>query len=165
MLIQQELLDEATRLLKHKHEIPLIESEEDGPEFVHHQEWEGNGVGLNICEIRVDGVMPARFIEYFKNCATILPQINDRLQIERVDEDGDFKVYHQRYEMPFMINNRSFFTTHYHIEGCEPGEYQFIMSDHGNEKYAEKHGALASRNVVGFFHLNFFGVRPIRNQK
>ena len=38
--------------------------------------------------------------------------------------------------MPIMISNRSFFNTYYHIDGCEPGEYQFIVSGLGNEKFA-----------------------------
>ena len=65
--------------------------------------------------------------------------------------------------MPFMIANRSFFNTYYHIDGCEPGEYQFIVSGVGNEQFAKKHARLASRDVVGCIHLNFIGVRPIRN--
>lgn len=70
---------------------------------------------------------------------------------------------HQRYEMPFMINNRSFFNTYYHIDGSEPGEYQFIVSGMGNEKFAKKHARLAGRDVIGIININFIGVRPIRN--
>ena len=27
--------------------------------------WEGNGTALNICEVKVEDVMPSQFIEYF----------------------------------------------------------------------------------------------------
>ena len=66
--------------------------------------------------------------------------------------------------MPFMINNRSFFNTYYHIDGCEPGEYQFIVSGQGNEKFAKKHARVAGRDVIGRIDINFIGVRPIRNK-
>jgi len=65
--------------------------------------------------------------------------------------------------MPFMINNRSFFNTYYHIDGCEPGEYQFIISGRGNEAFAKKHARIANRDVIGIIDINLFSVRPIRN--
>ena len=65
--------------------------------------------------------------------------------------------------MPFMIKNRSFFNTYYHIDGCEPGEYQFIVSGIGNEKFAKKHASIAGSDVVGIIDINFIGVRPILN--
>ena len=78
--------------------------------------------------------------------------------------DGDFKIVHQRYEMPIMISNRSFFNTYYHIDGCEPGEYQFIVSGRGNERFAAKHAGVAGRDVIGQILINFISVRPIRNK-
>ena len=65
--------------------------------------------------------------------------------------------------MPFMIANRSFFNTYYHIDGCEPGEYQFIVSGVGNEKFAQKHSRIAGKDVIGIILINFIGVRPIRD--
>ena len=65
--------------------------------------------------------------------------------------------------MPLMISNRSFYNCYYHIDGCEAGEYQFIVSGVGNEAFAKKHARLAGRDVVGLIHINFIGVRPIRN--
>ena len=62
-----------------------------------------------------------------------------------------------------MINNRSFFNTYYHIDGCEPGEYQFIVSGKGNEEFAKKHARIAGKDVTGIILINFIGVRPIRN--
>lgn len=125
--------------------------------------WEGNGTALNLCELRVSDVMPEQFIEFFRNQQNILPQYNKKVDIEVVDSDGDFKIYHQRFEMPFMINNRSFFNTYYHIDGCEAGEYQFIVSGVGNEEFVKKHKRKANRNVIGLIHVNYIGVRPIRN--
>lgn len=66
--------------------------------------------------------------------------------------------------MPVMISNRSFFNTYYHIDGCEPGEYQFIVSGIGNEEFVKKHTKIIGRDVVGIVNLNFIGVRPIRNK-
>lgn len=66
--------------------------------------------------------------------------------------------------MPVMISNRSFFNTYYHIDGCEPGEYQFIVSGIGNEEFVKKHSRIVGRDVVGVINLNFIGVRPIRNK-
>ena len=63
-----------------------------------------------------------------------------------------------------MINNRSFFNTYYHIDGCEPGEYQFIVSGLGNQAYAQKHSRIVGRDVLGTVNINFIGVRPIRNK-
>ena len=67
--------------------------------------------------------------------------------------------------MPFMITNRSFFNTYYHIDGAEPGEYQFIVSGLGNEKFAIKHARVAKKDVIGRVDLNFIGVRPLRNKE
>ena len=92
-----------------------------------------------------------------------MPSYNKKIFITPVDQDGDFQVVHQRYEMPFMIKNRSFFNTYYHIDGCEPGEYQFIVSGKGNEEFAKKHASIAGSDVVGIIDINFIGVRPIRN--
>ena len=125
--------------------------------------WEGNGTALNICEVKVEDAMPEQFIEYFKNQMEILPTYNKKVQITPVDWDGDFQIVHQRFEMPFMINNRSFYNTYYHIDGCEPGEYQFIVSGVGNEKFAQRHSRIAGKDVVGIILINFIGVRPIRN--
>ena len=66
--------------------------------------------------------------------------------------------------MPFMISNRSFFNTYYHIDGAEPGEYQFIVSGVGNEDFAQKHANLVKKDVVGRIELNFINIRPLRNQ-
>ena len=109
-------------------------------------------------------VMPEQFIEYFRNQMEILPSYNSKVSITPIDRDGDFQICHQRYEMPIMISNRSFFNTYYHIDGCEPGEYQFIVSGRGNEHFAAKHSRLAGRDVVGIVHINCIGVRPIRNK-
>jgi hypothetical protein len=115
-------------------------------------------------EVKVQDVMPEQFIEYFKNQMEILPRYNSKVSITQIDRDGDFKIFHQRYEMPIMISNRSFFNTYYHIDGCEPGEYQFIVSGRGNEHFVEKHSRLAGRDVVGIVDMNYIGVRPIRNK-
>lgn len=66
--------------------------------------------------------------------------------------------------MPFMINNRSFFNTYYHIDGCEPGEYQFIVSGLGNDRYVKKHHRIAGKDVIGTILINFIGISPIRNK-
>ena len=63
-----------------------------------------------------------------------------------------------------MIANRSFFNTYYHIDGEEPGEYQFIVSGKGNDKFAKKHGRTVGKDVKGKIDLNFIGVRPLRNK-
>ena len=41
--------------------------------------WEGNGTALNICEVKVEDVMPEQFIEYFKNQMEILPTYNKKV--------------------------------------------------------------------------------------
>lgn len=66
--------------------------------------------------------------------------------------------------MPFMIKNRSFFNTYYHIDGREPGEYQFIVSGIGNEEFIKKHKRKAKKDVIGHILLNYIGVRPIRDE-
>ena len=63
-----------------------------------------------------------------------------------------------------MVSNRSFFNTYYYIDGCEPGEFQFIVSGRGNEHFAEKHMRSAGRDVVGLMHLNMHNIKPIRNK-
>ena len=52
--------------------------------------WEGNGRALNICEVKVEDIMPEQFIEYFKNQMEILPKYNKKVQNRLVDWDGDF---------------------------------------------------------------------------
>lgn len=64
-----------------------------------------------------------------------------------------------------MLSNRSFFNTYYHIDGAEPGEYQFIASGHGNEEFARKHAAHAGKDVVGEVNINYIGIRPARNYR
>lgn len=71
---------------------------------------------------------------------------------------------HQRFEMPIMISNRSFFNTYYHIDGCEPGEYQFIISGIGNEHFAKTHKNLVGKDVLGLIKVNYLGIRPLKNQ-
>ena len=122
MQIQQQLLDEAMRVLARKREIPLVPTEE-GSGLVHHQLWEGHGTALNICELKVPDVMPEQFIDFFRNRMEILPTYHKKVQIKAIDKDGDFQIVHQRFEMPFMINNRSMFNTYYLIDGSEPGEF------------------------------------------
>ena len=80
-----------------------------------------------------------------------------------VDQEGGFDIVHQRFEMPAFISNRSFFNTYYHIDGSEPGEYQFIVSGRGNEHFVKKHKSRIGRDVVGRVNLNYMGIKPIRN--
>lgn len=65
--------------------------------------------------------------------------------------------------MPLLITNRSFFNTQYHIEGSEPGEYQFIVSGIGNDQYAKKHSKVCKSDVVGLFNMNYLGIKPIKD--
>lgn len=78
---------------------------------------------MNICELKVPDVMPEQFIDFFRNRMEILPTYHKKVQIKAIDKDGDFQIVHQRFEMPFMINNRSMFNTYYLIDGSEPGEF------------------------------------------
>lgn len=50
------------------------------------------------------------------------------------------------------------------MDGCEPGEYQFIVSGLGNEEFIKKHKRKAKKDVIGQIHLNYIGVRPIRDK-
>ena len=86
------------------------------------QKWEGN-TPLTIGEIRAHGIQPEKFIHYFSHYHELLPTYDKRISIQCVEKDGDFEVYHYKYEMPLLISNRSFFNTQYLIEGSEPGEY------------------------------------------
>ena len=56
--------------------------------------WEGNGTALNICEVKVEDVLPEQFIEYFKHQMEILPTYNKNVRITPVDWDGDFQIVH-----------------------------------------------------------------------
>ena len=49
--------------------------------LVQHQMWEGNGTALNICEVKVQDVMPNKFIDYFRNQMVILPSYNKKVKI------------------------------------------------------------------------------------
>ena len=121
-------------------------------------------MALSICEVKVQGVLPERFIDFFKNQVEVLPKYNNKLKLTPLEYDGDFQIVHWRLEMPFMITNRSFFNTYYHIEGAEAGEYQFLVSGLGNEELAKKHARVAGKDVVGLIYINFISVRPIRNK-
>ena len=149
-------------LLERKNDIPVIKDDKEN-HFKQHQLWEEQGIALNICEARIRDLLPIQFIEVLRNQLTTLPAYNKKVNLQKVDTDGDFDIIHQRYEMPFMIYNRSFFNTYYNIEGCEPGEYQFIVSGVGNEEFAKKHAKKCGRDVVGVVLINFIGVRPIKN--
>ena len=65
--------------------------------------------------------------------------------------------------MPLLISNRSFFNTQYLIEGSEPGEYQFIVSGLGNDKYRKKHNKLIKSDVFGTFNMNYLGIKPLHD--
>ena len=67
--------------------------------------------------------------------------------------------------MPFLLRNRSFFSCYYHIDGCEPGEYQFIVSSLGCEEMALKHEKMAGSDVLGNIRMVHIGVQPIRNKE
>ena len=78
--MQQSLLEEAFRLLARKREIPIVTTDEEN-NLVQHQMWEGNGTALNICEVKVQDVMPNKFIDYFRNQMVILPSYNKKVKI------------------------------------------------------------------------------------
>lgn len=92
-----------------------------------------------------------------------MPKHNKMIKVRVIDEDAGFIVVHQRWKMPWMLSNRSFFNTYYHVDGCEPGEYQFITSGHGNEDFVRKHAACAGKDVIGEMNINYIGIRPARN--
>jgi len=52
-----------------------------------------------------------------------MPKYNKHVKVRIIDNDSGFTVTHQRWKMPVMIANRSFFNTYYYVDGCEPGEY------------------------------------------
>lgn len=62
------------------------------------------------------------------------------------------------------MSNRSFFNTYYHIDGAEPGEYQFIVSGKGNDEFEKKYKERIRRDVLGRVNINYLGIKPIRNQ-
>ena len=169
MQLQQQLLDEAMLLLKRKCQVPLItsdqETEESDCKLRVHLQWESTGTALTICEAKVRGLPPQRFIELFKDHVAVLPTFNKKVRLRHLEWDGDFQVVHQRYKMPCLLYNRSFFNTYYHIDGEEPGEYQFIVSGQGNEKFANKHARVAGKDVIGRIDLNLIAVRPLRNKE
>ena len=76
-------------LLSRKRDIPIVLSDEEN-NMMQHQVWEGNGTALNICEVKVEDVLPEKFIEYFRNQMSILPTYNKKIFITPVDQDGDF---------------------------------------------------------------------------
>ena len=63
--------------------------------------------------------------------------------------------------MPGLVRNRSFFNTYYHIEGSEPGEYEFIVSGRGNEEYAQQNERLVGMDVLGMMNIYYLGVKPL----
>ena len=63
-----------------------------------------------------------------------------------------------------MINNRSFFNTYYHIDGAEPGEYQFMVSGKGNDEFEKKYKDRIRRDVLGRVNINYLGIKPIRDK-
>ena len=93
MQLQQDLLNEATLLLSRKREIPVVLTDDEN-NLVQHQMWEGNGTALNICEVKVQDVMPEQFIEYFRNQQNILPSYNRKVNITPIDWDGQFQIVH-----------------------------------------------------------------------
>ena len=68
---------------------------------------------------------------------------------------------HQHVDMPGLVRNRSFFNTYYHIEGSEPGEYEFIVSGRGNEEYEKEYERLVGADVLGMMHIYYLGVKPL----
>lgn len=66
------------------------------------------------------------------NFSKIVPNIT----LKKVAQEGDFDVIHQNVRTPFIMSNRSVFVTCYHVHSADPdGEYTFLMSSAGNEKY------------------------------
>ena len=106
-------------------------------------------------------LMPEAFIESFKKWETVYPASNKNIKIKPLDKNDGFKTSHYHVKMPGILINRSFFTTDYHIEGAEPGEYQFIMSGRGNDDYAKRHEDLVGKTIVGLVDINYIGVRPL----
>ena len=66
--------------------------------------------------------------------------------------------------MPILVSNRSFFCTSYMIEGSEAGEFQFIVSGLGNDKFKKKHAKLIKNDVFGTFNVNYLGIKPMFDQ-
>jgi hypothetical protein len=65
--------------------------------------------------------------------------------------------------MPFLFSNRSFYNCYYEIDGSEPGEYQFISSGVGNEKFQEKFSKVAGKDVIGTVNLNYIAIKPVKD--
>lgn len=163
MQLQQQLLNRAFHLLKKKKDIPVIvEDPEQG--LILRQEWNDNSP-LTITELRAHGLMPQQFIDFFKHQHEIVPEYSQNITFTKIDRDEGFDVFHQRFQMPFLITNRSFFNTTYHIDGSEPGEYQFIVSSLGNRDYEHRYANLAQRDVIGKINLNYLGIRPIKQDQ
>ena len=66
--------------------------------------------------------------------------------------------------MPAFMSNRSFFNTYYHIDGAEPGEYQFMVSGKGNDEFEKKYKDRIRRDVLGRVNINYLGIKPIRDK-
>lgn len=150
-------------MLANRHEMPIVHEDKERSLIVH-QRWEGNSP-LTVLEVVADGVPPQKFIQFFHNQHEIMPKYNKMIKVKKIDEDAGFLVVHQRWKMPWMMSNRSFFNTYYHIDGCEPGEYQFIVSSYGNEEFVRKHAACAGKDVIGEMNINYIGIKPARNYR
>lgn len=85
------------------------------------------------------------------------------VHIEPIDQDEDFPIYLQRFNMPFLITNRAFFNTTYLIEGSEPGEFTYIVSSLGNRAFETKHADKVRSDVLGKINMNYLGIRPLKD--
>ena len=86
-------MDEATKLIARKREIPVVHHDEENC-LVQHQIWEGNRVALNICEVRVLDVYPEQFIDYLKKNMATVPHHSKKVKVTPIDWDGDFQIVH-----------------------------------------------------------------------
>ena len=61
----------------------------------------------------------------------------------------------------FFISNRSIFLGYYHVHTADDGEYTFIQSSIGNEKYVEQNYERIGSDVLADVFLNYIHVKPI----
>ena len=81
--------------------------------------------------------------------------------MSRLPNEQQFRLVHQRLEMPFIFKERSFYNTYYEIDGSEPGEYQFMASGLGNTHIQKKFATLSKNHVIGMMHLNYIAIKPV----
>ena len=118
------------------------------------------GLKVIATKMFVPGCTPEKIAVYFDSPWTVIEQMNNRMVLTKVEDQGGYPTYHFMNEMPPMVYNRSTFVTFYTTQDEATGVKTICTGSEGNDHLMEQEAESVGSNVHSCLVGNYCRMTP-----